>query len=206
MRRILVFLIAFSSPALAQQTDPVATRSKGRADAPVTVYEMADFQCPVCRQFTLTVWPTIEREYVQTGKVRWVFVNFPLTRIHPNAVAAAQVAMCAARQAKFWPVHDKLYQSQPQWAPQSDPGPTLLAVAESAGVDRHALESCVESKATLAVVDQDAQGAMRSGAGGTPDFYIEGGLLDGAVPVDDFRHILDSVYLAKSGPTPAPRR
>lgn len=206
MHRLLILLAALTTPALAQQADPVATRSRGRADAPVTVYEMADFQCPVCRQFTLTVWPTIEREYVQTGKVRWVFVNFPLTRIHPNAVAAAQLAMCAARQEKFWPVHDALYRSQPQWAPQSDPEPTLLAVAESAGADRHALESCLASKATLAVVNQDADGAVRAGAGGTPDFYIEGGLLDGAVPVDDFRHILDSVYQAKTGPTPAPRR
>ncbi len=200
MRRLLMLLVSVLAPAplFGQQTDPVANRSKGRADAPVTVYEMADFQCPVCRQFTLTVWPTLEREYVQSGKVRWVFVNFPLTRIHPNAIAAAQLAMCAARQAKFWPVHDALYQSQPQWAPQSDPGPALLAVAESAGADRKAIETCVASKATLAVINQDADGAVRSGAGGTPDFYIEGGLLDGAVPLDDFRHILDSVYLAKT--------
>lgn len=200
MRRLLLLLVSVVAPVplLAQQTDPVANRSRGRADAPVTVYEMADFQCPVCRQFTLTVWPTLEREYVQSGKVRWVFVNFPLTRIHPNAVRAAELAMCAARQSKFWPVHDALYQSQPQWAPQADPGPTLLAVAESAGADGKALEACIDSKATLAVINQDADGAMRSGAGGTPDFYIEGGLLDGAVPLDDFRHILDSVYLAKT--------
>jgi len=205
MRTLLACLLVVATGAAAQESDPVASRAKGRPDAPVTVYEMADFQCPVCRQFFLTVFPTIDREYVQTGKVRWIFVNFPLTRIHPNAVPAAQLAMCAARQQKFWPVHDALYHSQPDWAPQSDPMPTLLAVAESAGADRRALESCVASKATLAVVDQDAQGAVRAGAGGTPDFYIEGGLLDGAAPVEDFRRILDSVYQVKTGPGTAPR-
>jgi protein-disulfide isomerase len=74
----------------------------------------------------------------------------------------------------------------------------LLAVAESAGASRPALQSCIASKQTQAVIDQDTQGAMRAGAGGTPDFYIEGGLLDGAVPLDDFRHILDSVYQSKT--------
>ncbi|HXG95800.1 MAG TPA: thioredoxin domain-containing protein, partial [Gemmatimonadales bacterium] len=101
-----------------QGDDPLEARTKGRGDAPVTVYEMADFQCPACRMFTVTVLPTIEREFVQTGKVRWVFINLPLTSIHPNAVAAAEVAMCAARQggSRFWQTHDALYQHQDDWA------------------------------------------------------------------------------------------
>jgi len=115
-------LISFRAPSVllaaallvcsgsAQNEDPLAARSKGAAGAPVTVYEMADFQCPACRMFAVTVLPTIEQEYVQTGKVRWVFINLPLTSIHPNAVAAAEVAMCAARQGRFWPTHDALYQ------------------------------------------------------------------------------------------------
>ena len=94
----------------AQQADaPLAGRSKGAASAPVTVYEMSDFQCPYCRRFALETFPTLEREYIATGKVRWVFVNFPLTSIHPNAVAAAEVALCAAQQGAFWQVHDLLY-------------------------------------------------------------------------------------------------
>ena len=96
----------------AQNEDPLAARSKGASSAPVTVYEMADFQCPACRVFSVTVLPIIEREYVQTGKVRWVFINLPLTSLHPNAIAAAEVAMCAARQGRFWPTHDALYQQQ----------------------------------------------------------------------------------------------
>src|SRR5438094_9986075 len=101
---------------LAQTVDPLAARSKGSATAPVTVYEMADFQCPACRMFAVTVLPTLDSEYVRTGKVRWVFINLPLTSIHPNAVAAAQVAVCAARQGRFWPTHDLLYRQQDQCA------------------------------------------------------------------------------------------
>src|SRR5213593_2629403 len=87
----------------ATQSDPLAARSKGRPDAPVTVYEMSDFQCPYCRAFALTTMPILEREYVQTGKVRLVYINLPLTTLHANAARAAELAVYAARQGKFWP-------------------------------------------------------------------------------------------------------
>jgi protein-disulfide isomerase len=183
----------------AQQSDPVSARSKGRASAPVTVYEMADFQCPACREFALTTLPRLERDYIAPGKVRWVFVNFPLPSIHKNAVAAAQVAMCAARQARFWPVHDLLYRHQASWAPLDEPVPALLALADSAGVRRDSLRRCVDSRATLEAIASDAQGSRRAGASATPTFYIEGGLAQGAIPPDDFSRILDSIYRAKTG-------
>src|ERR671927_65665 len=76
-------------------TSPAASldnRTKGSSNAPVTVYEMSDFQCPFCRQFALETFPQLDREYIASGKVRWVFINYPLTSIHANAAAAAQVA------------------------------------------------------------------------------------------------------------------
>lgn len=200
MRMILLLAaLAAGTPGTASQQDPIATRSKGRAGAPVTVYEMADFQCPACREFTLTALPTIERDYIQAGKVRWVFVNFPLSRIHKNAVAAAQVAMCAARQNRFWPVHDALYEKQPSWAELTVPWPALIALADSAGVGHDSLVSCLNARATVDAIAKDAQGAMRAGANATPTFYIEGGLAEGAIPVAQFTQILDSVYRAKTG-------
>jgi protein-disulfide isomerase len=186
------------------QQDPVANRSMGRPDAPVTVYEMSDFQCPFCRQFTLTTLPVIEREYIRTGRVRWVFVNLPLSNLHRNAVAAAQVAMCAARQHRFWPVHDLLYQRQSQWAPLDQPWEALYALADSAGVRHDSLVACVTSRATMEEIARDARGAARAGATGTPTFYIEGGLADGAIPPADFSRILDSVYRVKTGAAPRP--
>lgn len=183
----------------AQQPDPLAARAKGRPRAPVLVYEMADFQCPACRQFFVSTLPTIEQDYIRTGKVRWVFVNYPLTQLHPNAAAAAELAMCAARQGRFWPMHDLLYRHQPEWAPLPDPGGYFRTLgADSAGLRADSLAVCVTSRATAAEVEQDAAAARRAGANATPSFYIEGGLLSGAWPVADFRRVLDSIYLAKT--------
>jgi len=180
------------------QSDPLASRSLGRAEAPVVVYEMSDFQCPYCRQFALTVFPTLEREFVHTGKVRFVYVNLPLTAIHRHALAAAAVAMCAARQNRFWPVHDLLFQRQERWAAEEEPGPYLLALADSAGADRAELAQCVTSRATEPEIRADAARAARSGAHSTPTFYIEGSLLEGAAPVEAFRQVLDSIYRSKT--------
>ena len=180
------------------QSDPLASRSLGRAEAPVVVYEMSDFQCPYCRQFALTVFPTLDREFAATGKVRFVYVNFPLTAIHRHAVAAAAVAMCAARQNKFWPVHDLLFQRQEGWAGAEQPVPYLLALADSAGADPAQLAQCVTSRATEPEIRADAARAVRAGAHSTPTFYIEGGLLEGAPPVDAFRQVLDSIYRSKT--------
>src|SRR2546426_717938 len=186
-------------PAAGYQSAPLAARSKGRPGAPVTVYEMSDFQCPYCRSFALTTLPILEREYVQTGKVRLVYINLPLPYLHANALAAALVATCAARQGKFWPMHDALFQHQEAWAALKDPVPYLLALADSAaGLDRARLARCVTEPAAAAEVRSDAARATASGATSTPTFYIEGGLLEGAQPIEVFRAALDSVYRSKT--------
>jgi protein-disulfide isomerase len=195
---VLCVLCVFSSAA-AQTPDALASRAKGSPGAPVTVYEMSDFQCPYCRKFALETFPLIERAYVATGKVRWIFVNFPLTSVHPNAVAAAEAALCAGKQGAFWAVHDLLYQHQDTWAPLKEPGPFLLSLADSAGISKPALLACLQAPGTQGEVRADAEGAERSGAGSTPTFYIEGGLLVGAQPLLVFKEVLDSIYAVKAG-------
>jgi protein-disulfide isomerase len=185
-------------PHQAPDADPVAARAKGRVDAPVTVYEMSDFQCPYCREFALATMPLLEREYIQPGKVRFVYINLPLPNLHKNAAAAAEVALCAARQQRFWPMHDLLFRRQDQWAPLASPRALLLALGDSAGLDRARLTRCVASGATAAAVRADAERARRSGATSTPTFYIEGALLEGAAPVSVFRAVLDSIYQSKT--------
>src|SRR5256886_10748490 len=108
---------------------------------------MADFQCPACRMFAVTVLPTLDSEYVRTGKVRWVFINLPLTSIHPNAVAAAEVAMCAARQGRFWQTHDQLYQQQDKWARLAQPRDSPVPLAQRAGGDKTKLLACLNGGA-----------------------------------------------------------
>jgi protein-disulfide isomerase len=191
-------LTAGPPPSSARQADPLAARTKGSPNAPVTVYAMADFQCPACRSFALQTMPQLEREYVRTGKARFVFIHFPLTQIHPNAVAAAEVATCAGRQGRFWEMHDALFLRQDAWAPLADPARYLVALADSVGMDRQALTTCLSTSATRAEIEQDANRAVRSGARSTPAFYIEGGLLEGSGPVSWYRRLLDSIYRVKT--------
>jgi hypothetical protein len=183
-------------PGLPQ--DPLlAARSKGSPTAPVTVYEISDFQCPFCAQFWRETLPVLEREYITPGRVRLIFVNYPLPN-HRNAVPAAELAMCAARQQKFWPIHDLLYRHQGRWESLEEPGAFFLMLGDSARANRAQLTACLRSGAGRDLVRSDAEGAVRSGARSTPTFYIEGGLVVGAQPIEVFRAVLDSIIRAKS--------
>jgi protein-disulfide isomerase len=196
-----VLILALAAAPLRAQTTvaPLESRSKGSPTAPVTVYEMSDFQCPYCKKFANETFPALERDYIRTGKVRWVFINFPLTSVHSHASAAAELALCSAKQGKFWRVHDLLFQHQEAWSPLKEAGPFFVSLADSAGLSKQALLSCLESPTTIKAVQADADGAARSGASSTPSFYIEGGLLEGAAPLAVFRQVLDSVYKQKTG-------
>jgi protein-disulfide isomerase len=191
--------------AQAQGPTALDSRSKGSPKAPVTVYEMSDFQCPYCRQFALETFPQLEREYIRSGKVRWVFINFPLTSIHSHASAAAEVALCGAQQQKFWRVHDLLFQYQQTWAPLKEAGPFFVSLADSSRLSKKELLACLESAETRKSVQADAEGAARSGATSTPTFYIEGGLLEGAQSLSVFRQVLDSVLKKKRDQGPGTR-
>lgn len=181
-----------------------AERTMGSPTAPMTMYIISDFECPFCGDFARRTFPVLLREYVTTGKMKVVYVNMPLSNLHPNAESAAEAAMCAARQSKFWPMHDLLFKYQDKWAGLRDPGPYYLALADSIGADRAAFEECVTTGATRALVHADYQGAVRSGAKATPSFYVEGGLIEGDLPVADFKTILDSIYRVRTAPDHRP--
>jgi protein-disulfide isomerase len=200
LRLIVLALLASgaSAPAAAQDEVPLANRSKGSPSAPVTVYEMSDFQCPYCKRFAEETFPEIERRYIVPGKVRWVYVNFPLTHLHPHAVPAGELALCAAKQNGFWRIHDLLFQYQEAWAPLKEAGPFFVSLADSAGLSKKALVSCLQNPDTRKSLQAEAEGAQRAGARSTPAFYIEGGLMEGALPLNIFQQILDSVYAAKT--------
>lgn len=184
------------------QDTPVDARAKGSALAAVTVYEMSDFQCPWCRRFALETLPILEREYIATGKVRLVFVNFPIPQLHANAAAAHEAAMCAARQGRFWPMHDVLFRQQEQWASLDDPSSLLVSYGDSVGADSRAFRRCIDTGAVRAEITAEARAAVQSGARSTPSFVIEGGRLEGAQGMEVWRPILDSILRAKeSGPS-----
>jgi protein-disulfide isomerase len=197
---LFVSAAALLAVAATAQDDLRPARTRGSATAPVTIYEMSDFQCPWCGRFARETMPALEREYVATGKVRIIFVNFPLP-MHANAAPAAELAMCAARQGKFWPMHDLLFRTQDRWEGLREPGVFFLGLGDSIGADRDQLTACVRSAATRDLVRADAEGSARSGARSTPTFWIEGGLLTGAQPIEVFRTVLDSIYRVKTRTT-----
>jgi protein-disulfide isomerase len=194
--------------SIRAQLDPlIGQRTKGSASAAITVYEMSDFQCPYCRRQALEVLPALEKEYIATGKVRWIFLQFPLTQIHANAAAAAEFSMCAAAADKFWPVHDLLFTYQDKWAPLKDPAPFLLSLADSAGIPRSDLTSCLQNHETRGRLEAEAAGAAKSGVQSTPTVYIEGaGMLRGAAPIAVYRAVLDSLIKERgtAGPVAKP--
>jgi protein-disulfide isomerase len=193
----LLLVLACGTAEGTAQDDLRAARTKGSASATVTIYEMSDFQCPFCAQWVRQTLPALEREYVATGKVKLVFVNFPLP-MHPNAEPAAELAMCAARQGRFWQIHDLLFHHQEDWEQLAEPGTYFLALGDSAGTDRDALVQCLRAGATRELVRADAEGSTRSGATGTPSFYVEGGLMRGVIPITIFRQVLDSIIRVKA--------
>ncbi len=200
MDRVSQWIIALgliATTAAQAQDIPMSARTKGSPTAPVTVYEMSDYQCPFCRRHALEIFPALEQEYVRTGKVRWIFVNYPLTSIHPNAVPAAAFAMCAARQNKFWPAHDLLFLHQETWAPLKNPAPFLMSLGDSLSLAKAPLSSCLQKQETVAQIRSDAEGAVKSGAKSTPTFYIDGALIVGAQPVPLFRMVIDSILAAR---------
>ena len=173
-------------------------RSKGSPTAPIVVYEMSDFQCPFCRQHAMETFPQIDKLYLETGKVRWTFVNFPIPQLHPNATAAAEFAMCAAKVNRFWPVHDLIFKYQNSWKSLSNPADFLLSLGDSAGIQRRDIVPCLSRGDTRELVRTEAEEVARVGIQSTPTFVIDGKLLRGAAPLNVFTGILDSIYASKT--------
>jgi len=189
--------------SLSGLTDSVSAaadrgRIRGSADAPVWFIEVSDFQCPFCKQWHDASFAAIDSEYVKTGKVRMAYLNYPLSSIHPNARAAAEAAMCASVQGKFWQLHESLFRTQGQWENQPNPVPTFDSLAVAAGVDAKGWRDCMSTHATARIIDADHDRSRTAGVQSTPTFFIGDRKLEGAYPTDTFRVALDSAIAKKS--------
>lgn len=157
---------------IAAELDP-SLPSKGSADAPVTVVEYADFQCPGCANFAMQMEDQITRDYVDTGKVRFVFHEFPLTQ-HRNAIPAAEAARCANDQGAFWKMSKMLFANQAAWGTNAQPNGLFAAYAEQTGIDRAVFEKCLADQTHRAQVVAAQQAAMQANIMQTPTFVING--------------------------------
>jgi protein-disulfide isomerase len=176
-------------PKIDVVADP--SRLRGNPDAPVTIIEFSDFQCPYCQAAELTVKEVLDK---YKDKVRFSYRDFPLKGIHPHAEQAAEASRCASEQGKFWEYHDLLYANE---AKLDQAG--LTEHARTVGLDVDRFSTCLASGKFKAVVDSDLQAGIRAGVSGTPAFYINGVFLSGAQPVSAFEKIIHTeLTLAKS--------
>ena len=162
----------------------------GRADAPVTVDEYVDFQCPYCGQFVRTLQPRIVTDFVATGKVRLVAHDLAFLgqgRTPDESTDAAVAAACAARQGKYWPYHDYLFANQ---FAKEDSGAfsrdRLEAMAEAVGLDRPTFDACLDDASVRAQVAADTDAAFGKGINQTPTLYFNGKAYVGVPTYDQF--------------------
>lgn len=217
MPALVLLAVAALAPerAAAQTTPPAAaaetasalvdraaaSRTKGALDAPVLVYEIADFQCPFCAQFARDVFPAIDSAFIATGRVQWVFVNLPMPN-HPRAWIASEAALCAgAVSDRFWVMHDRLFVAGEEWTKAADPQPVLARYAREAGVDMAAFNACVAGDRVAQIILQDV--IFGSRVTGTPTFVVSNRATNrqqtvvGVKSFDEWREVLEAAVRAR---------
>jgi protein-disulfide isomerase len=166
----------------------------GQPDAPITIVEFSDYQCPFCQQFAESTLPLLKAEYIDSGKVRYVYRDLPLD-LHPFARKAAEVALCAGEQGKYWAMHDILFRNQ-----QSFANSVFSEYAVSLDLDSLLFEECLDSARYRQEIQNELIEGQRLGIQGTPTFFIGrsesdesivGRPLVGAQPYPVFRKLID---------------
>ncbi|MBN1873025.1 MAG: thioredoxin domain-containing protein [Anaerolineae bacterium] len=182
------------SPAILQPVE--AYRELGDPNAPVLLVEFSDYQCPYCARHFLQTWPQIKENFIDTGRVRYVFKDFPLASIHPQASFAHEAARCAGEQNKYWEMHDMLYSQQGAWSGQDNLKATFQDFAADLGLNTEAFADCMNSERWLSAVETDLREGVNLGVTGTPAFFINGYPISGAQAYELFEY---AFQLAEEG-------
>lgn len=159
---------------------------KGSPNAPVTIVEWSDFECPFCARFYSQTLAQIDEEYIKTGKVKLVYRDFPLS-FHQNAQKSAEAAECAGEQGKYWEMHDLLFE-------QGVTGGVTQykQFASQIGLNTAEFNTCLDSGAMAGEVQKDFNDGQRAGIQGTPGFVVNGQVVSGAQPFSVFKQIIDA--------------
>ena len=164
---------------------------RGRADAPVTVLEYGDYECPFCRGASRDVHRLLDS---RPGLIRFVFRNFPIPQLHPHAEQAAEAAEAAGAQGKFWPMYELLLQPASRLGLDS-----LLDYAADLGLDLARFRDEVTGQAYAAKIERDVQQGIRDGVNATPKFYVDGERIDGKLPLEGVEDAIRAAVRAVSG-------
>ena len=155
----------------------------GPDDAPITIIEFSDYQCPFCRRWHDEVYEQLLAEY--PGKIKFVYRNLPLTSIHPDAQSAAEAAMCAGEQNAYWQFHDKLLSSEILGTS------AYTQYAQDLNLDMIAFDACVSTDKYKSAIQADSDFALNLGVRSTPTFFLNGLAIVGAQPLDVFKQVID---------------
>ena len=179
---------------ISADNDPVI----GNPNAPITIIEFSDFQCPFCARFHVETLPSIMNEYINDGQVKLVFRDFPIQSIHSNALAASVASECANEQEKFKEMHDILFENQKEWNNQNTDNAinTFIQYASDMGLEEE-FNSCLKNAKYVEEIQKDLDDGRTYGITGTPGFFIGNDQigfieLKGAQPFENFKKVIDS--------------
>ena len=158
--------------------------SIGPADAPITIVEFSDYQCPFCRRWHQEVYEQLLAAY--PGKIKLVYRNLPLTSIHPDAFGAAEAAMCAGEQDAYWSFHEKLFGSE------SLGNQVYTRYAQELSLNMEKFQNCLKDEKYKDAIQADSDFAVNLGVSSTPTFFINGLAVVGAQPLDVFKQVIDT--------------
>ena len=167
----------------------------GSKDAKVALVEFTDYQCPFCGQLFTNTFPQIKKDYIDTGKIKYIVRDFPLTQIHPYAQKSAEAANCALEQNKFWEYHDTLFKNQTALLPDN-----LKQYAGTLGLNANQFNSCLESAKMADKISKSLSDGAKYGVNGTPASFVgvssgntvKGVLISGAQPFDAFKTAIET--------------
>ncbi len=195
--------VSKSKPITLAAGTPLPTSEgylRGNANAPVSIVEFGDFECPTCEHFATITEPDVRAKLVDTGLASFRFYDFPIPG-HLNTMSASLAAACADHQGKFWEMHDALYQGQAEWNMQATTNPkkVIAGYVKRLGLDEKAWNDCFDSQKDVARIEAHKAAGMKIGVNGTPTMVIEGKMY--AQPTwtyDEMKKIVDSITVAKA--------
>lgn len=167
----------------------------GNPNAPVQVLEFADFECPHCAEFATITEPDVRKRIVDAGLASYRYFDFPLEHF-TNSVPASNAAACAGDQNKFWEMHDRLFQGQPDWSGESNPKGVFETYAKALGLDVSAWDACYDSQKHIPEINANRDEGLRRHVESTPTFVIGTKQIPGAIPYDMFKAYVDTAAMA----------
>lgn len=168
----------------------------GNPQASVVIVNFSDFGCPFCSSFARETQPSLDREFIRTGKVFFKYVPFVMG-MFPNGDVAARAAECAAEQGKFWAMHDSIYAAQKEWKRATAPANVFQRYASGLGIDAARFAACYADGHTDGRTAAATNSADRLRIRATPTFYVNGRMIEGALPLPDFRRLLNEELAGK---------